>query len=382
MAANRSEARSFLSIGTLAAYDAVGYALVPPILPALRERANASALAASLIFAAFSIGMFGGFLIAGLVIVRRGPREVAVGGALLHLAGDLLFIFGHSAGLYTVARIVQGLGSGLVWMAAVFAVLMLWPERPESRLARILTGFALGSVVGPLLAALGGPIRPFVADACLAAAGMTAAVRFPSGRTRSFGWHPGTLRNRLLGFALVVIMLVALVFSVLDGSYTLHFATRLSQTGLAVLFTAATLAYGLGAMLPGSRSLRARKVNAQLGLACSAVLLLGIASFDSVAWWFALSILLGAALGAAEASVLSIASSMAEGGLITAMVAYSQAFALGFVIGPPVATWLTTRFSLVVSAVAVGVVLVLGACSGLLVPIRQPGPPERSPEPS
>jgi hypothetical protein len=178
-----------------------------------------------------------------------------------------------------------------------------------------------------------------------------------------------------LAFALVMIMLVALVISVLDGSYSLHFATRLSQTGLAVLFTSSTIAYGLGALLPAaSRSLRESKTSAQVGALCCAALLLGIARLDSVVWWFTLMILLGAALGVTEASVLSIASGVAEGGLITAMVAYSQAFALGFLVGPPVATLLTTRFSLLISAIAVGLVLLLGAGGGLLVPMPKQGP--------
>jgi MFS family permease len=165
-------------------------------------------------------------------------------------------------------------------------------------------------------------------------------------------------------------MLVALVISVLEGSYTLHFGSKLSQTGLAVLFTASTIAYGLGALLPvASGSLRESKASAQVGSMCCAVLLLGIAGMDSVTWWFTLVILLGVALGATEASVLSIASGVAEGGMISAMTAYSQAFAVGFLIGSPVGTWLTTRFSLVVSALTVGLVLLLGAGGGFLVPV-------------
>jgi ACDE family multidrug resistance protein len=374
VAANQSEARSFLPIGALAAYDSLGFALVPPILPALRERAHASPLEASFIFAGEAIGMFGGFVIAGVVIGRRGPRGAAIGGALFHLAGDLLFILGHTAGAYTAARLAQGLGAGMVWMAAVFAVLVRWPERPEPRLGRILTGFAAGAVVGPLVAALGGPVRPFIADACLAPVGLAAASFFPSGRARSFGWHIGALRSRQLGFALTMIMLVALVISVLEGSYSLHFASKLSQTGLAVLFTASTIAYGLGALLPvASGSLRESKASAQIGSICCAVLLLGIAGMEGVTWWFVLVILLGVALGATEASVLSIASGVAEGGMISAMTAYSQAFAVGFLIGPPAGTWLTTRFSLVVSALAVGLVLLLGAGAGFLVPVPERG---------
>ena len=112
-----------------------------------------------------------------------------------------------------------------------------------------------------------------------------------------------------------------------------------------------------------------------VGAVCCAALLLGLTTFDSVAMWFVLIVLLGAALGVTEAGVLSISSSAAGGGLMTAQVVYAQAFAFGFLIGPPVATWLTTQFSLISSGVVVGLVLLLGAASGFLAPMPdQPGP--------
>lgn len=218
-----------------------------------------------------------------------------------------------------------------------------------------------------------------MADACLASVGLLAASRFPARSTRAFGWRVGALRSRKLGFSLVVIALVALLISVLDGSYTLHFATKLSQTGLALLFTVLTVAYGLGALFPtASRGLAQSRVTAQVGCLLMALFLLGIATFTGVGWWFALAVLLGASQGATEASVLSIASDASEDGLITAVVAYSQAFAVGFLIGPPVATWLTTRFSLISSAAVVGVALLLAAAAGMLVPVTA-GPVEGSP---
>ena len=372
-AASRSRSPSFLWIGAVAAYDALGYALIGPILPALRIRAHASPLAASLMFAGLSIGMFAGFVVGGFVVARRGPRSAALGGVVFHLGADLLFIVGHSSAVYTAARVLQGLGSGLVWMAAVFAVLVLWPERPEPRLGRILTGYAMGSVAGPLVAALGGPVRPFVADALLASVGFAAAASFPSTTSRGFGWRGGVLRSRPLAFAIAMVTVVAVVISVLEGSYTFRFATKLSQTGLAFLFTASTIAYGLGALLPvASRSPGKSRVSAQIGGAGCAALLLALVGFDSVVWWFVLAVLLGVALGATEAGVLSIAAGASERGLIAAVMVYSQAFALGFLIGPPVATWLTTRFSVVASAAAVGGALLLASGAGFLVPEEAP----------
>src|SRR5207253_1982425 len=156
-------------------------------------------------------------------------------------------------------------------------------------------------------------------------------------------------------FAIGMVALVALVISVLDGSFTFHFATRLSQTGLALLFAGSTVAYGLGAVLPiNSRGERQSKVTAQIGALCCALFLVPIA-WSNAAWaWFVLACFLGFSLGATEASVLSIAAGAAEGGLITALIVYSQAFALGFLVGSPFATWLSTMSGVVASALAVG----------------------------
>jgi MFS family permease len=368
VAAIRTRSPSFLGIGAVAAYDALGYALIGPILPALRARANASALAGSLIFAGLSIGMLAGFVVGGFVVARRGPRGAAVGGVLLHLAADLLFITGHTSGIYTTARVAQGVGSGMIWMAAVFGVLALWPGRPEPWLGRILTAFAFGSVVGPLVAALGGTVRPFVVDAALGILALAVAFTFPSSHSRVFGWRVGVLRNRLLAFAIVMVALMAVVISVLEGSYTFLFATKLSQTGLAVLFTASTIAYGLGALLPSaSGSLSQSKVSAQVGAVASALLIVQLVRVDGVLWWFVLIVLLGAAIGATEASVLSIVAGVTSDGLLTAMMVYSQAFALGFMVGPPVATWITTQFTVVASAAVIGGALLIAAAAGFLV---------------
>ena len=57
--------RPFWPVAVLAAYDSIGFELVGPVLPAIRSRAGATPLEASLIFAVFSIGMLAGFAAGG-----------------------------------------------------------------------------------------------------------------------------------------------------------------------------------------------------------------------------------------------------------------------------------------------------------------------------
>ena len=361
---------SFWPIAAVAGYDAIGYALVGPVLPALKDKAGASSLVASLIFSGFSVGMFAGFALAIVAVRRRGPRIAGAAGVVLHLAADAMFMAGHTAGVYTTARVLQGMGSGAVWIASVFAVLTLWPDRPEARLGRILSAYSVGAVAGPLLAGLGGTIRPFAADLILGLAVVPASLMLPSRHGRPFGWRSGTLREPRLAFASLVVLYVAMFYAAIEGSYTLHFSSRLTQTGLAVLVAVVGLTFGLGAGVPvAARGPREGKSVAQIGLVISGLLLLEVTLFDNVPAWFALLGVMGFALGATEAGVLSVVSSISEGGILTAMLVYSQAFALGYLIGPPATTWLSTSLGLVASAAILFAGALACSAAGFLVPL-------------
>ena len=226
-----ADIRPFWPVAVLAAYDSIGYELLGPVLPAVKERAGATPLEASLIFAAFSVGMLAGFAVGGAAIRRTGPRGAALTGVALHLAADLLFIGGHSPRVYLGARLLQGFGSGELWMASTFCVLSRWPDRSGLWLGRMLTAYAAGSVVGPLLAGLGGAVRPFAGDAVLSATGFLAAAAMPARHGRTFDWGLGVLRDRRLAFGALASLLTALILTTIEGSYTLAFARRLSRPG-------------------------------------------------------------------------------------------------------------------------------------------------------
>lgn len=335
------------------AYDAVGHAVVAPVLPALGRRAGASPLATSAIFAGSSIGMVAGFALAAMMVRRWGPRRTLLAGVMAHVAADVAFAAGSSAAVYTAARVVQGLGSGAMWMGSVLAVLTWWDRRPGQALGAILTAYAAGSVLGPLLAGLGGTIRPFVADAVLGVAVAVAVGRLPVRRARAFGWKPAVLRDRRFGFASAVLFFTAAIYASVEGSYTLLFATRASQTVIAVLVTAMAAASGLGAVLPVvTRDPHQGRVGAQLGVLAAACLLIGVSAVSSVAAWFALLVLTGAVLGATETGGLGLLATLPEEGMLTATVANAQAWALGFLVGPPLATWLRTAHGPVAPALA------------------------------
>ncbi|HXY71038.1 MAG TPA: MFS transporter [Actinomycetota bacterium] len=365
--------RPFWPVAVLSAYDAIGYGLVGPVLPALRARADATSLEASVIFAGFAVGMLVGFALAGVAIRRTGPRSAALAGVGLHIAGDLLFILGHSPGIYLAARMAQGLGSGALWMASTFTVLSWWPERPGPKLGRMLSSYAVGSVLGPLLAALGGAVLPFAGDLALASAGLVAAASMPARHGRTFNWGLAVLRDRRLAFGSLVALLEALLFAALEGSYTLRFSDQLSQRLLGLLIALTTVAFGLGAALPaaGASGIRGRRASQTALVVCAAaVLALGGSSVAPL--WFGAAVVLGLALGVTETGAVSMVAATPEESMLTAMTAASQAFAVGYLIGAPLATWLTEWAGNVWSAVVLACAALATAAAAYAVPVSRP----------
>jgi Major Facilitator Superfamily len=348
------------------AYDAVGHAVVAPVLPALGRKAGASPLATSAIFAGSSVGMCAGFALAALMVRRWGPRRTLLAGVMAHVAADVAFAAGSSAAAYTAARVVQGLGSGAMWMGSVLAVLTWWDRTPGKALGAVLTAYAAGSVLGPLLAGLGGTTLPFLADAALGVLVAVAVGRLPVRRAQAFGWRSGVLTDRRFGFASAVLFFTAATYASVEGSYTLLFAERASQAVIAVLVTTLAAASGLGAVLPVvTRDPHQGRVGAQLGVVAAACLLIGVSAVHSVGPWFALLALTGAVLGATETGGLGLLATLPEEGMLTATVANAQAWALGFLVGPPLATWLRTAHGPVAPALALLGLAVVVALTGV-----------------
>ncbi len=365
-----SSLRPFWPVAVLAAYDSIGFELVGPVLPAIRSRAGATPLEASLIFAVFSIGMLAGFAAGAALIRRTGPRAAAVSGVALHLAADLLFMGSHSTQMYVIGRLLQGFGSGELWMASVFFVMARWPERPGPWLGRMITAYAAGAIIGPLLAALGGAVRPFAGDAILSSFGFVAAFAMPARHGRTFNWGLGVLRDRRLAFGSLVALLNALVFTTIEGSYTLRFATQLSQGQLGLLIALVTVTFGVGAALPvaSESGVQGRRAG-QLALLLCGVTMVAIASSDSAAMWFLLAAILGIGLGISETSAVSIVARTPEETMLTAMTAASQAFAIGYLIAPPAATWITGTAGMTASGLAVAAAAVATAALAWAVPL-------------
>jgi MFS family permease len=234
----------------------------------------------------------------------------------------------------------------------------------------MITAYAAGAVIGPLLGALGGVVRPFVGDAILSSFGFVAAFAMPAKPGRTFDWGLGVLRDRRLAFGSLVALLNALIFTTIEGSYTLRFASQLSQGEIGLLIALVTVTFGFGAMLPAASAtgVQGRRAG-QLALVLCAVTIVALAASRSPALWFLFAAILGIGVGMSETSALSIVSRTPEETMLTAMTASSQAFAIGYLIAPPAATWITDSAGMTASGLAVAAAALATAALAWLVPL-------------
>ena len=131
----------------------IGGGVVFPILPALGERMGLSALIIGIILAANRIVRMAINPITGSLTDRFGGREVIATGLFIEALGSLGYITAlhlpHPAAWFLAGRIVWGVGSSLLFVGAISAVLALSGSRERGRLvARTRSAISLGVPAG------------------------------------------------------------------------------------------------------------------------------------------------------------------------------------------------------------------------------------------
>ena len=131
------------------------------------------------------------------------------GGPVIFSVSSCYFPFAETLWLFVAARAVLGLAEGAFMPAARKVVLAWSPDRPGEVLGRVFAasvgGFALGPLVGALLAARFGLRAPFLVPAVVLAAAIPVVARIRVPPTDATTSHRRTPQLRmLLGSRLVV----------------------------------------------------------------------------------------------------------------------------------------------------------------------------------
>jgi MFS family permease len=350
----------------LAATDAAGYSVIAPVLPSVARVTGASTTTIGLLAACFPLAMLLGFVVGGR-LVRAGRGTTALLGALAVVAaGAAAFSATTSLPLLFLARTVMGVGSGGLWIGVTLRTLEYWPGEEYRCMSRIYAAYSVGALVGPALGALGGVHRPFLAYLALVVAAMPLVVALP----RPAAHHPfrsdrSALRLPGFWYAASAILFAILAPGILDGILPLHFATRLTQTQIGVLYTGTALLIAVASAVTGSVS--PRRALAAGGIALTAGI--GAAgAATSVPVWLGALAATGLGAGAAQTAATGLLlEAVPTQRIVTAMVVWSQIGMTGYLLGPALGAPLTHAFgfgALGVLPLGAGLVVVgTGWCS-------------------
>lgn len=374
----------------LAFVTAMAFSTVPtPLYPLYQERDGFSTLTITIVFAVYAVGVLASLLLAGHVSDWIGRRRALVAGLALELGSAALFLAGPSLAVLLAARLVSGLGIGLITATATAYLHELHaahrPDAPPRRFEIVSTaanigGLGLGSLITGFLAQyLGAPLRlPYLVFGGLLIVGVAAVALSPETvRTRPLR---GTYRPQRVGFgqgdpashvaaaatAFSSFAVFGLFTSLSPGfvGATLHHPSRaLAGAVVFVVFGGAAA----GQTLTDRLGARVRENAGLIAQAAGVVLLAAGMRAASLALFLIGGLLAGVGAGVLFKAAVGAFTAMAEPGrrgealaglfLIAYLGLALTAVALGFAVrhadAATVMTWFTALLLALLAAVAV-----------------------------
>lgn len=338
--------------------DTLVYGLVVPMLPQLGAELGFGQTGAGVLLGSYAFGLCVATPLIGLGIRRWGYRLPLIGGIAGLAAVTFLFVAAESFTAMVVARTLQGAASGATWTAGLAVIANHWPTHERGRtMGVVMTGFAVGLMVGPPLGGFISDLLGITAAFLLPAAvallltGVAAYVllRLPKGEQSQSAGPLGQILSDpgILGLAGVVAA-VAAVMGLLEPTLPLFLEHQFSSSAgtIGVLFGLIAVAFGLGSPLAGYGGDRWGSVTTIRCGAAPLVVLLPLFALAPGAWWTAplfaatglcCALALGPALPGLAARI-----DQHDGqsyGIVYAL--FNLAFAVGLLLGPVIGAWLT-----------------------------------------
>lgn len=310
----------------------LAFTVVPTPLWALYQRDDGySTIAVTVAFAAYAFGVIASLFLAGHVSDWLGRRRVLLPAVLLEALSAAMLIASASLGVVITARVLSGLGIGMITATATAHLSELHaaarPGAGRSRGDLVATvanlgGFALGPVTSGLLAQYApAPLRtPYLVFLALLLLGALTVALVPetvrAGRRRYRPQRvglPAATRPRYFaaaGGAFASLAVLGLFTSLAPAfvAGTLHHPSR------ALAGAVASMVFGSGAV--AQVLLRRRPVRGQLA-AGLALIVLGLAALTAGVWapslaaFLAGGVVAGAGAGALLKGAISTAAELA-----------------------------------------------------------------------
>lgn len=282
---------------TLVAFEALAISTVMPVVAADLGGIELYGW----VFTAFMLASLVGIVVAGALIDRRGLGFPFAAGLTLFAIGLVIGGLAPTMPVLVAARVIQGLGAGVIPPVAYVAIGRSLPERLRPRMfATLSTAWVLPGVLGPAIAGVVADLfdwrlvflglLPMLAVAAAISFGPVASIGSPAPSSAGEATAAASMRRRL-PLALAVALGTGLVLAGLTSG--------------AVVATIGLLAAGLVLALPAiARLTPPGTLRAARGLP-TAVLMRGILTFVffGVEAYVALALVDGRGLSAAQAGI-------------------------------------------------------------------------------
>lgn len=356
---------AYLVLLFVGAVDAAGYSIIAPVIPAIARSTGAKPGLIGVLVASFALGSVIASVLAGVGVKRgRSTRVLLISLAMLAL-GSLGFVVGDRLGDYFTARFLMGMGAGGIWMGITFNILQRYPGQEYLCMSRVFAAYAVGGLVGPALGSFGGITRPFsVYFVVLLVAAVLVAIMGESHSSRSFDTDRSALRLPAFWLSSAGLLFAVLGLGIVEGVLPLHLSSKLSQSGIGVLYAAVSVVVAIASALAARLRPRLALVLA-LGFIVAGIAFAG-AGHQVSEWALALAVA-GVGIGLANTGSIGV---LLEGvpteRIVTAMVVWSQVGIVGYFIGPVTGGFVAQT----IGYRSIGLVPLLAAIPVLVLAIR------------
>lgn len=260
--------RLFLAVAATMFVDALLYLAIVPLLPWYAERFDLSKVEAGFLLAGYPLAFLITVTPAGWLAGRVGPRRVVMIGTTTFLLSSALFAWAPSGEVLILARLLQGIGGGIGWAAAMAWLTGNTPPAGRSRAVGTISGvLSAGAVAGPALGALADATSFVLAFSIAGALGLVAlglTIAAPAGADLPRDPPLHSTVGRLIRHPLV---LCSLCFALADavGVAAVDLLAPLDLGERGVSSATIGIAIGAGAVLGISGGWLAGRVGERVG---------------------------------------------------------------------------------------------------------------------